>query len=111
MTTVEYSNRGGMFRLKADGHAGWEGTEPGRDLVCAAESMLAYTLLQSLQDARERGWIQELDTDIWDGGVLAEAVPAPDGMVRVATIYHTVLTGYRMLSRRYPHNVEVLVDR
>ena len=111
MTTVEYSNRGGMFRLKADGHAGWEGTEPGRDLVCAAESMLAYTLLQSLQDARERGWIQELDTDIWDGGVLAEEVPAPDGMVRVATIYRTVLTGYRMLSRRYPHNVEVLVDR
>lgn len=109
MTTVEYTNRGGMFRLKADGHAAWDKT--GRDLVCAAESMLAYTLLQSLQEAKERGWVQELDTDIWDGGILAEAVPAPNSMIRVATIYRTVLTGYRMLSRRYPHNVEVLADR
>ncbi len=34
MTTVEYSNRGGMFRLKGGRSCvGWEGTEPGRDLV------------------------------------------------------------------------------
>lgn len=109
MTTVDYSEEGGVLRFRADGHAAW--AEDGTDLVCAAASMLAYTLLQCLRDAEEQGWLEELDTDIWDGGVLAEAVPAPDGMVRVATIYRTVLTGYRMLSRRYPHNVEVLVDR
>lgn len=108
MTTVEYTNRKGVFRLKADGHAAWG--ESGHDLVCAAESMLAYTLLQSLQDAKERGWIRELDTDIWDGGVFAEALPSRDGMIRVAVIYRTVLTGYRMLSKRYPCNVKILVD-
>ena len=43
MTTVEFTDIGGVLRLKADGHANWGGR--GHDLVCAAESILAYTLV------------------------------------------------------------------
>lgn len=106
MTTVEFTDVGGVLRLKADGHAGWGSS--GRDLVCAAESILAYTLVKNLLDAKERGWIEELDTDIWDGGVMAEAVPRQDVAVKISTMFQTVLTGYRLLAENYPESVEVI---
>lgn len=106
MTTVEFTDTGGVLRLKADGHAGWG--DSGRDLVCAAESILAYTLVKNLLNAKERGWLEELDTDIWDGGVMAEAVPRQDVTAKIYTIFQTILTGYRLLAENYPENVEVI---
>ena len=105
MTTVEFTQVGRLLRLKADGHAGWG--ESGHDLICAAESMLAYTLLENLRQAEQKGWLEEMDADIWDGGMFAEAVPRPDSRIRVYTIYRTVLTGYRLLAEQYPENVQI----
>ncbi len=105
MTTVDYSEEGGVLRFRADGHAAW--AEDGTDLVCAAASMLAYTLLQCLRDAEEQGWLEELDTDIWDGGALAEAVPVPGRERETALLFRTALTGYRLLAAEYPDNVRV----
>ncbi len=105
MTTVEYTEEGGVLRLRADGHAAW--AENGPDLVCAAASMLAYTLLQCLRDAEGRGWLEELDTDIWEGGVLAEAAPCAGREMEAEMIFRTVLTGYRLLAAKHPENVRV----
>lgn len=106
MTTVEFTDIGGVLRLKADGHANWGGR--GHDLVCAAESILAYTLVKNLLDAKDRGWLEELDTDLWDGGVIAEAIPRQDAAAKIGTVFQTILTGYRLLAENYPENVEVI---
>lgn len=105
MTTVEYTDTGEMLRFKADGHASF--AESGRDLVCAAESILAYTLVQNLMDAKEKGWLEELDADTWDGGVLVEATPIKRFAPRVRTIFKTILTGYRLLEKNFPENVAI----
>lgn len=105
MTVIQFTDRGGILRLRADGHAGWDGS--GHDLVCASESILAYTLLQNLQEAESRGWLKELQTDVWPGGIIAQAAPRRGYRSAVSSIYRTILIGYRLLSENYPEYVRV----
>lgn len=90
----------GRLRLTVRGHAG---TAPaGRDLVCASASILAYTALEVLQEARDAGEAASafhreerghmtMESDFCDRGV-KERVDA-------------VCTGFRLLAEQYPRYV------
>lgn len=81
MTRVEYSPA--ARRLRLTGHAG--AGEPGRDIVCAALSILMYSLVASGAEGRvERGEAELL---------------LPDRDVDVA------LCGFRLLAESYPEYV------
>lgn len=81
MTRVEYSPA--ARRLRLTGHAG--AGEPGRDIVCAALSILIYSLVASGAEGRvERGEAELL---------------LPDRDVDVA------LCGFRLLAESYPEYV------
>ena len=82
MTRIEYSPD--ARRLRLTGHAG--AGEPGRDIVCAALSILMYSLVASGAEGRvERGEAELL---------------LPDRDVDVA------LCGFRLLAENFPQNVE-----
>ncbi len=93
MTTVRYWRDGNLHELRVTGHAGFA-KDGGPDIVCAAVSMLACTLLRS---ARESG-------DVWMG---ARAHGVPSEGLRVEAVVETVLCGYRMLEEAYPGWVAV----
>lgn len=81
MTRIEYSPA--ARRLRLTGHAG--AGEPGRDIVCAALSILMYSLVASGAEGRvERGEAELL---------------LPDRDVDVA------LCGFRLLAESYPEYV------
>lgn len=81
MTRIEYSPA--ARRLRLTGHAG--AGEPGRDIVCAALSILMYSLMASGAEGRvERGEAELL---------------LPDRDVDVA------LCGFRLLAESYPEYV------
>ena len=81
MTRIEYSPD--ARRLRLTGHAG--AGEPGRDIVCAALSILMYSLVASGAEGRvEKGEAELL---------------LPDRDVDVA------LCGFRLLAESYPEYV------
>lgn len=85
------------MELTVEGHAGY--AEPGKDLVCAAVSILVYTLDQNLEDM-----------GLGDPKNLLE-----EGKARIACkeqseettrIYNTIWSGLRILEENYPEYVK-----
>lgn len=84
------------FRMRITGHAGFD--EVGRDIVCAAVSVLIQTLAQHLNDTADLHYVD------YDGRQIREIMA--DG--RNAMIaYETVMTGLRMIADQYPDNLKL----
>lgn len=84
--------------LEMNGHADY--ADAGQDIVCAAASMLAYTLLE-----RARELHAEVHASI-DGGRLSlrcGAVMANHPLLWAA--FETVRAGFSLLARKYPEHV------
>lgn len=95
--------------LDMDGHA--DAGPYGKDIVCAAESMLTQALLQTLIDleADKRCGMQ------WTGspeiGFLhVEAAPAEGQEETIRTCFRVTVTGLRMLAERYPNYINLEED-
>lgn len=85
--------------LEMDGHAG--AAPCGQDIVCAAASMLAYTLAARLEDMgrlimreMEPGMVRIVWEDTQESMAAAAVVEA----------------GFRLLSEAYPDNVQITGD-
>lgn len=96
------------IKLHVKGHA--EAGEPGKDIVCAAASVLAYTIArneqkQKLGDILKKVWIKEKP------GELRVAVTAAgkSGYTAAMISFLTVVEGYKMLEETYPDKVKVYI--
>ena len=58
MTTITYKHNSTCFLIEFSGHAGF--AESGKDIVCAAVSMLANELLYACEKAAQNGEITAL---------------------------------------------------
>lgn len=59
MTEISFKkNEDGSFEYVAQGHSGY--AEPGEDIICAAVSILSYTLAQIVSVMEINGKLQEL---------------------------------------------------
>lgn len=97
MTTITKKDTSNTLTLMASGHAGYG--PMGADIVCAACSMLIYTLKQALQQADLL-----LDAEFTGG----EGKVVGRKCVRSEHIFETVLAGYALLMQNYPAHVEVV---
>lgn len=83
--------------MRISGHACFD--EVGRDIVCAAVSVLIQTLAQHLNDTADLHYVD------YDGAQIREIMA--DG--RNAMIaYETVMTGLRMIANQYPDNLNLV---
>ena len=98
---VMYWNR---MRLEVDGHAG--GGEKGKDLICAAESMLISALIGALGEAEQRGRC-ETDYEDGDGKAMVWAYPSMGCSNEIRAYFKMCIAGFRMLAERYPGNVKM----
>lgn len=105
MTEIEmdWSN----LQLEMWGHANSD--EPGKDLVCCAESMLSQALVKALEDMKAEGVLHDM---IWRGsqriGTLSlQAFPKDKERAEVRAVFRTAVTGFRMLANQYPQFIRL----
>ena len=94
------------LKLDLEGHA--DSAPYGKDIVCAAESMLTQALLQTLIDMEK-----ERKTGLsWTGSpemgfLRIEAAPAMEHRDEVKAAFRVTVTGLRMLAEEYPDYIEL----
>lgn len=99
MTTIKLTQREDRVRVSIHGHAL---VNPGNDPVCAALSVLTYTMIGNLDKLEESGKIRDLIVDIDDGHVI---VSFTDLKKKWKGVWDVLSVGYRMLAEEYPNNV------
>ena len=106
MVTAEFftNKEAGSITLKLSGHAGQ--AKSGEDIVCAAASILAYTVAQSLQFMYEEGKLKKKPhIKLEKGDSVIVAKPTEDGYAEALHTYFVAQVGYHLLSHNYPQYV------
>lgn len=104
MTTIKSATKGSVTTITVDGHAGFN---PGNDIVCAAASMLTYTLVQNLLDLTGAGLLEWCKTDEKDGSMKIKVKTNKKGEAVAKIAIKTIMTGYELLQNQYPENVKL----
>lgn len=96
----------GTLVLAMDGHSG--AAEPGEDLICAAATILAYTLAQNVQDAYLNKMLRRKPKiALKQGEATITAKPLKDYRTEVYHAFFVVQRGFEVLAGNYPENVKV----
>lgn len=101
MTSVicdEYKK--GKYTIVIDGHSGYN---PGNDIVCAACSVLTYTLINSLSKLG----LKKYDVLEFEDGFVISLASETETQEKTKTIIDTIMLGFEMLQEQYPANVSV----
>lgn len=90
-------------RVSIEGHA--LSGEVGHDLVCAAASILTYTLAEFVKNMKEAGQTEFPAIDLAEGHALI-ACNAPSRYKNSVTLaFDTVCAGFELLAQHYPDNI------
>ena len=106
MVNAEFftNTEAGSITLKLTGHAGQ--AEPGKDIVCSAASILAYTVAQALQFMYEEGKLKKKPHLKLDkGDTIIVAKPKEDSYAEALHTFFVAQVGYHLLSHNYPQYV------
>lgn len=96
----------GTLVLTLSGHAG--AAPAGADTVCAAASMLAYTVAQEVLEMEGKGKLRKKATIKLDqGAALITCKPKKSTWCEALHLYKVAQTGYRLLAANFPENVQV----
>ena len=96
----------GTLVLTLSGHAG--AAPAGVDTVCAAASMLAYTVAQEVLEMEGKGKLRKKATVKLDRGeALITCKPKKSAWSEALQLYKVAQTGYRLLAANFPENVQV----
>lgn len=94
----------GSITMKLSGHAGQ--AEKGQDIVCAAASILAYTVAQALQFMYEQGQLQKKPhIKLTEGDTVIVAKPREEAYAEALHTFFVAQVGYHLLSHNYPQYV------
>lgn len=108
MTKVTIDNTSYIHSFLCVGHAGY--AEHGQDIVCASASILAYTLIQAIQNMAVDGKLVGIDNVSAQGGRASiSCIPKDEHKQEVFDIFSTVQVGYELLAQQYPQYVELNV--
>jgi uncharacterized protein YsxB (DUF464 family) len=101
MTKIKYNPA--EFRIEIQGHADWG--EYGKDLVCAAASMLMMTLENMVTD-----YAESLQPCIYKstGEAIISCAPTKGNATKCRTIFDTIFGGYELLSMNCPEHVQAV---
>jgi len=102
---IEITYHPGRYALSVTGHAGY--AEPGRDIVCAGVSALAYTAARVLSEMNEKGQLRVFLPDTAGRDFALSCVPKRGYEREAEALFEHVLTGFRMMEERYPGNVRI----
>lgn len=90
-------------QLRVRGHAGF--SRYGSDIICAAASMLAFTLAQAAQELAPGAEVHSAC-----GEFRLRLAPRAAASGQAAAMMQTIGAGYRLLEERYPDHVRVMSE-
>lgn len=103
MTEIKFKPK--TLELSIEGHAGY--AEKGADIVCAAVSILFYTLAESLETS---GYLTKpLKKTVKEGKSSLKATANEAYRANTELIFWTILNGMNLLSLDYPENVKLTI--
>ncbi len=105
-TKLEFSEGGKTLVLTIIGHAGMG--DAGNDPVCAAASILAYTVAQEVTDMHKAGKLKKephIRLDAGDASVTCK--PTKSAYAEALHLYKVAQTGYRLLAHNFPDNLRI----
>ena len=106
MIKATFAREDEVIVLKVEGHAGQD--EKGHDIVCAAASILTYTIAQYLRYVGEQGGLKgEPHIKLNDGDALIVAKPTEEYEGEVLNAFFVAEVGYSLLAQNYPQYVEL----
>lgn len=92
--------------LRVEGHAGQ--AEKGKDIVCAAASILAYTVGQSITQMHKQGWLKKKPhINLKEGKGLITCIPKEEYFEECLMVFFVAEVGYTLLHNNYPQFVDV----
>ena len=98
--TMQWPN----MKMSVIGHARY--AETGKDIVCAAASMLTYALAGSLEEAHERGRTSYTMKEK-EGMMILEADPNLSNAQEIKAYFRMACKGFRMLHELHPYHIEI----
>lgn len=99
---------GQYLSLLIEGHAGQ--AEKGKDIVCSAASILAYTLGQTLTQMDKQGWLKKKPhINLKEGMGLITCIPNEGYFDECLMAFFFAEVGYSLLANNYPQYVDVKV--
>lgn len=106
MITVTAKDKAHTLSLLVAGHAGF--APAGRDIVCAAASILVYTAAELVRDMERRGQLSRPPViRLKPGEAEIRFTPRDDCRQRAETGLQTALLGFSLLARKYPRYLRV----
>lgn len=90
-------------RLSMEGHA--NAGEMGKDLVCSAASILAYTLAANVESLVEEGKAREPVIVMKDGETVITCNAVRRYRDVVTLVFDSVIVGLDLLAHKYPQNI------
>lgn len=95
----------GSMTLSLKGHSGM--AEPGKDIVCASATMLAYTLADNVARMFEEDKLKrQPQIKMNRGDVYISARPKGEFYDEVNLVYQVILSGYALLCKNYPQYIK-----
>lgn len=88
-----------------NGHA--RSAECGKDIVCAAASMLLFTLAEALNGLERSGVVERSTFAIDNGSARISWTAAKGREAECVAACKAVCGGFRILAERYPRHVKV----
>ena len=106
---MEYQEKAG-YVISIRGHAGYGAANhlpQGCDVVCAAISTLACTLLETIRIMGGLGKLDLMDSQCESGDIRIRVKAKRERQDELKTTIHTIFTGFQMLNEEYPAFVTI----
>ena len=106
MITFQSDVCAGRIIVALDGHSG--AAPRGSDIVCAAASVLAFTLIEAFRRLDEEGGVENFSRCAESGCVRLDVTVKECAWESAQTVLNTVRDGFLLLEEHYPENVSVV---
>ena len=93
-------------RVTITGHA--NAGENGKDLVCSAASILAWTRASNVANLHDSDptRFRRVTIKMDEGDTVVEVSPVHDAAVVATLVFDTVCAGFELLAKQYPENIK-----
>ncbi len=105
--SLTQDSAGRLVAYRASGHAGY--AHSGKDIVCAAVSVLGVTCVNSLEELLGIKVILKGNRD----GLISFSLPIPlsdDQMQHAQLLMSSLRVGLQAIAEEYPHNLTVSIN-
>lgn len=105
MTTVQFIEHQNTYKISITGHSGYG--EKGSDIVCAAVSMLTFTLINAIFTEEEKGNVSAKSIRYGQGNAKIALLIAKGKGAELRAVISAIKGGFELLANSYSQYVQI----